>query len=97
MAMAMVRIMTIIMAPIFTGTMAVTGDRVDTYSGITTTAGSIMILAGAGSRAVAQVDFMEDSTEVVVDSHMEGVAFTEEEAAATGAAAAVTADDGRIT
>jgi hypothetical protein len=96
MATVMVQITTIIMAPTFTGTMAVIGDRVDTHSGITITAGSIMILAGAGSRVVARVDFMEDSTEEE-DLLMEAVAFTEEEEAATGEAAEVTADEGRIT
>jgi hypothetical protein len=73
--------------------MVVTGDRVDTSSGITITAGSIMILAGAGSRAVARVDFMGDSTEE--DLPMEAVAFTEGEEG-TGEAAEVTADNGRI-
>jgi hypothetical protein len=57
-------------------------------SGITRTAGSNMVLASVGSRAVARVDFTEEA-----DLLMEAGASMVEEA--TGAAEAM-ADDGQI-
>jgi hypothetical protein len=58
-------------------------------SGITRTAGSIMVLASAGSRVGARVDFTQEA-----DLLMEAAAFTEGEAGEATVEAEDMADDG---